>query len=230
MQTQVDQWAADDDTRTVFLNCYLLMTRGMLLALERGEFQDPVWVSRLLERFADYYFEALAAYDQRLSHTPLVWRITHDAACANACLPLQNLMLGVNAHISYDLVLALVELLEAEWPRLSSEAQAMRYQDHCHVNTVIGRTIETVQDEVIAQLTPAFALVDSVLGSLDEWVTTRMIATWRDTVWRYAAALLACRSDQAREELRCEIETLTLQRAERILLDDTLRTHIQHSA
>jgi hypothetical protein len=224
MQAQLDQWA-ETDARRVFLNCYLLMTRNMLAALEEGEFHDPVWVNRLLNRFADYYFDALHAYDGRLSHTPRVWRITFDIANTPTCHPLQHLMLGVNAHISYDLVLALTELLQAEWPHLSEEARRLRYQDHCHVNAVIGRTIDTVQDEVIAKLTPGFALLDNLLGPLDEWVTTRTITAWRETVWHYATTLLACQSDPTRAEVRGEVETLTLARAEYILLDPTHPPH-----
>ncbi len=65
MQALIARWEEQADPRSVFLSCYLLMTRNMLSAIDRGEFTDPAWADRLLHRFADYYFVALDAYEQR---------------------------------------------------------------------------------------------------------------------------------------------------------------------
>jgi hypothetical protein len=175
MRGMVEAWRTAQDTRHIFLNCYLLMTSNVLTALDQGEFQDPVWVRQLLHNFAGYYFVALDAYEQDANHAPQVWRITHQAAAQSDLLVIQNLMLGVNAHINYDLVLTLVDMLENEWPHLSPAQREARYVDHSHVNQVIGSTIDTVQDEVICRLAPAFSLLDQALGPVDEWVTRRMI-------------------------------------------------------
>lgn len=76
------------------------MTRNMLAAIKSGEFNDSVWVSILLHRFADYYFDALSAYEQESEHTPAVWLRVHNAALSEDTLILQNLLLGINAHIN----------------------------------------------------------------------------------------------------------------------------------
>ena len=222
MQTTVETWQVDADSRVIFLNCYLLMTRNMLAALEMGEFYDTTWVRSLLHRFAQYYFDALDAYDQEPESTSKIWHITHHAAKRADLLVIQNLMLGVNAHINYDLVLALVEMLEDEWPTLSPAERHARYQDHSHVNHVIGRTINAVQDQVICRLAPAFFLVDKALGPLDEWMTERLISSWRDTVWNQAVGILACHAADDREALRVEVEQITLQRASAILMTENL--------
>ena len=88
-----------------------MMTNNMLIAIDQDEFHDPEWVSILLHRFADYYFEALDKYEAGDIQTPVVWEVAHDAATERKIFVLQNLLLGVNAHINYDLVVTLVELL-----------------------------------------------------------------------------------------------------------------------
>ncbi|MEM6377998.1 MAG: DUF5995 family protein, partial [Bacteroidota bacterium] len=60
MLEHVQEWERRADKRAVFLRCYSMMTDNMLAALEEKRFQDNPWVKRLLHRFADYYFEALA--------------------------------------------------------------------------------------------------------------------------------------------------------------------------
>jgi hypothetical protein len=222
MQLMVDRWQTTADARAIFLNCYLLMTRNMIKAVEAGEFYDATWVSELLHRFAEFYFDALVLYEQDPDAAPSVWRITHQAAAQHELLTIQNLMLGVNAHINYDLVLAVVEMLEHEWPTLTPNQRHQRYADHRHVNEVIARTINSVQDEVICRLAPAFYLIDRASGPLDEWLTERLICQWRDTVWHYAERFLNCETADERETLRLEVEQSTLQCANTILLTENI--------
>jgi hypothetical protein len=222
MQTLAQQWKAASDRRAIFLDCYLVMTRNMLAALDAGEFHDPVWVQALLERFAGYYFEALDDYEQASPATPAVWRVAHAAACEPKTFILQNLMLGINAHINYDLVFALVDLLDREWSQLSRQEREQRYADHCHVNHVIGESIDAVQANVIEPLDPELRVVDEMLGPVDEWLTSHLIARWREEVWEKAVALLETSEQPAREQLRRQVEAATLKRADVILLKDNL--------
>lgn len=217
MEMQIQQWEDAADPRHVFLSCYSMMTQNMLAAVAAGEFHDPLWVSRLLHHFAEYYFVALDAYERDLRDTPSIWRLTHNAARSGNTMVLQNLSLGINAHINYDLVLALVDLLDAEWPRLLPEQREQRYQDHCHVNTIIVRTIDDVQDQVVERESPFLDLLDRSLGRADEWMVSHMIANWRDDVWHQAGDMLDCGDHVERDALRREIEARALARAQAIL-------------
>ncbi len=213
MQLQLERWQAEPDQRSDFLSCYLLMTDNMLSAIEAGEFNDPEWVHSLLHQFAEYYFDALDSYDQDRPDTPQVWRLTFDSARRPDAQVLQNLLLGINAHINYDLIFTLVDMLQPDWQMLSADERQGRYDDHCHVNTVISRTIDAVQDTVIATDLPLMNLFDEVFGQSDEWFVSRMIARWRDEVWGYARQLLDTADEQDRLRLKTEIEHEALQRA-----------------
>ena len=210
MQERIDQWERANDPRSVFLSCYALMTRNMLDAVGAGEFIDPAWISRLLEHFADYYFNALDAYEAEAERAPEVWRCAHDAARRSHTPAISLLLLGVNAHINYDLVLAVADLLEPEWQALSEADRRARYDDYCRVNDIIGQTIDSVQDDILDKREPIMALVDTLFGPADEWLVSRGITHWREVVWGHAVQRVETREAARREVLRQEIEVVAM--------------------
>lgn len=219
MQGLINRWVRKSDRRAIFLNCYQLMTQNILKELEDGEFKDPRWVEQLLHRFAEYYFDALDAYELNSPNTPAVWRQAHEAAIRQNTLVLQNLLVGINAHINYDLVLALVDVLEPEWASLPEAYRQQRYADHCHVNDVIGWTIDDVQDNVVERLAPVMDYFDIILGPIDEWMASTLLTHWRDEVWDNAINYIETPEPRARERLRQHLETTTLARGGAILLN-----------
>jgi hypothetical protein len=216
MQQIIERWQAAADPRADFLGCYQMMTSNMLAAIDAGEFNDPQWVHRLLHNFAGYYFHALDAYEQDQVETPQVWRLTFDSARQPDALVLQNLLLGINAHINYDLIFTLEDMLSPEWQQLSRDQRLKRYEDHCHVNEVIRRTIDSVQDTIIESKTPLMNIVDELLGQSDEWIVSQMISRWRDDVWDQAQRLLDCNNPEERQSICQQIEVKTINRAQLI--------------
>jgi len=206
MQSRIRQWKETADDKALFLSCYMMMTSNMLAASNQQEFSDPGWVSKLLHRFADYYFVALQAYEHSPASAPRVWQLAHNAAADPAMAAIRKLLLGVNAHINYDLVLTLVDLLRPEWATLSASQRADRYADHCRVNDVIGRTIDAVQDQVLEPAMPVMDIIDKLLGPIDELLLSRLIAHWRETVWLNATRLLAVEDAQEQAQLVSKIE------------------------
>lgn len=204
MSTLIKRWEQDGDRRVIFLSCYTLMTGNMLIAVRKGEFQDAEWVTTLIHHFADYYFNALDAYDSSAGSLPAVWRLTHDAAVDQETKVLQNLLLGVNAHINYDLALAVTDLLELEWPDLSENEREVRYIDYCYVNKIIAETIDSVQDQVVERYSPIMDVVDIAFGPMDEWFTSQMVNHWRDEAWQHAVNMLNSQRDDRREKM-CEV-------------------------
>ena len=222
MQVLVDQWEQATDQRASFLACYLMMTRNMLAAIQEGRFHDCDWVSKLLHYFANYYFEALQAYEQDRAATPAVWLRAHTAAVETGTLTLQKLLLGVNAHINYDLVLTLVDLLDAEWESMQEQIRRERYEDYCHVNQIINETIDSVQDSILEVDMPAMDVIDRLFGGMDEWLISYLISDWREEVWQKALTMLTTHAPNEREQIRQRLEAETLARAEAILLKGNL--------
>lgn len=223
MQAQIECWDACADRRCIFLKCYHLMTSNMVKGLGVGRFQDGAWVSSLLEHFAAYYFDALTAWEREPASAPRVWQLAHQACRQPGVMVLQSLLLGVNAHINYDLVLVLVDLLEGEWARLDAASRRMRHADYCRVNTIIAETIDEVQDTVLEPAAPLMDLVDKGLGRLDELVISRLITRWRRGVWGFSVRMLEAPSPQERAAAREAMEGAALRRAEALLGRQGLR-------
>jgi hypothetical protein len=209
MESCITSWQKADDHRAIFLMCYTMMTKNMLNAIEQNAFEDSDWVGNLTHIFAQYYFDALEAYDNEAQ--PAVWTSVFEAACHKQLHVLQNLLLGVNAHICYDLIFALTDSLEDDWITLSDEKRAMRYRDYTHVNHIIGTTIDAVQDDVVRLYDKHMAIVDFTLGRMDEWMIQKLITRWRKDVWEQTVAYLSA-LPQARPNLR---ETYTKQAEQR---------------
>ncbi len=197
LATLAQQWGDAGDRRAVFAECYLVMTRRVEENIRAGHFHDGIWVSRLLDRFAAYYFDAVDSYGGLIAEPvcPAVW---HQAlmACADpGCHPLQALMLGINAHINHDLALALVDVLD-DWPALDEAAREGRRQDHELVNTIIHDTTDEVQEDVVARWSPAAERLDLLLGPLDEWAFGALAQSWRSRVWADAMELVVLEPEQ----------------------------------
>lgn len=220
MQSLILQWEEAANSQAVFLSCYKMMTSNMLASIERGEFLDPAWVAKLLHSFADHYFVALEYYERDPTAAPRVWQLAHSTTRDPQAFPLQNLLLGINAHINYDLVLTLVDLLRPEWSDNSDEQRTMRYTDYCHVNDVIVRTIDTVQDQVLEPAMPAMDILDKLLGPLDELLISRLISQWRETVWHNALRVLEASADDEQSSLLQQIEEEALGLGKLICLRD----------
>lgn len=113
--------------------------------LAAGGFLDAVWVGRWDVVFAGFYVEALEA---GLRGEPVSgpWAAAFAAADdpGGALPPLRHVLLGMNAHINFDLPQALLMLIsDAEFgdPALL----ARRAADHCHIDRVLGALVDSRQ-------------------------------------------------------------------------------------
>jgi hypothetical protein len=99
------------DTRRTFIATYLRTTEAVGRAVDEAFFEDPAWVVRWDAVFADLF---LVAHDSDLrgETPPRPWRLAF--AAPPELRPLQHLLLGINAHINYDLPQALLAVITDE--------------------------------------------------------------------------------------------------------------------
>lgn len=211
------QWETIGDRRHIFLQCYTLMSQNMYSAIGTKHFKDPQWVSNLLVRFSEYYFDALDLYQAEHPEVPQVWKQAHDATKNPETHVLQNLLLGINAHINYDLPLALYDCLETEWPNCDRPKKILRKEDHQLVNQIISASIDEVQETIIKPISPSLAIIDNILGPIDEWILSRLISSWRTDVWEVSELLLEAKSPEKRKEIILKQEAEVFERGEKLL-------------
>lgn len=220
MEQQIRVWDAGRDRRSIFLTCYSLMTRNMLSALDQKRFHDTPWVRRWVTFFADFYFAALEGYEKKAPNLPLPWKIAFDAARDPNTYILQNLFLGVNAHINYDLIISLSNMLDKEWRTLPPAMRQQRYADFLLVNEVIGGTMDLAEDTLLKPFIPFYGLADTLLGNFNEWMTLRFISRWRDRVWNLSVRYLETPDPIKRQALVQYFEQSAAEQARAFLLSD----------
>ena len=106
--------AAGDPAR-FFLATYLRTTRAVADELAGGGFRDPAWVERWDVAFADLSLDAVEDA-QAGRRPPQPWAVAFGAGERDGLPPLRHVLLGMNAHINYDLAQSLLAVIsEAEF-------------------------------------------------------------------------------------------------------------------
>jgi hypothetical protein len=192
MEADLERLRAAGDARRYFHGTYLRTTRAVADEITRGGFADNDWLERWDVVFADLYLDAL---DADLAGRPVSapWRIAFDAARDRPDLPpLRHVLLGMNAHINYDLPQALVAVISpAEFGNPS--VRARRAADHRHIDDVLAARVGAEDAELAAASRPT--LLDRVLAPANRAATRRFLAEARTKVWHNAAVLDGARRD-----------------------------------
>jgi hypothetical protein len=166
---------ATGDKRRYFHATYLRTTIAVAGEIKRGG-------------FAALYLDALEA---ELAGRPpsRPWAIAFGAPAGLA--PLRHVLLGMNAHINYDLPQAIVAVISDEQfddPALIARREA----DHRAIDGVLAARVAAEDDELAALSGPG-PLLDRVLAPLNRLGTQRFLREARQKVWANATALSRAR-------------------------------------
>jgi hypothetical protein len=171
------------DRRAVFLTVYTRMTGQVRADLDAGRFENPEWLGDYVVTFADYYRRAFLAFE-RGDHeaVPEPWRIAFGRALAEDTLYVQDALLGINAHINYDLALALHDV------GIESDRES-KYADHRAINAVLAKLVDEQQRALADLYAPGVSDLDAVFGPIDESLSLLSMAEAREQAWRVAVVL-----------------------------------------
>ena len=188
MQERLDALPPGLAHRRVFLDTYRRTTLAVGEALEAGLFEDPDWVVGWDAAFADLY---LRSHDADLAggSVPRPWRLAY--AADPGLPPLRQVLLGINAHVNYDLPQALLAVIsDDDFGR--PEVMAARRRDHERVDGVLSGRVSAEDDE----LAPGRGkqLVDRVLQPANRAASRRFLREARQKVWLNTEALQLARA------------------------------------
>jgi hypothetical protein len=172
------------DKRRYFHATYQRTTIAVAEEIKRGGFADPGWVEEWDVAFAGLYLDALEAdLAGRAPSRP--WAIAFGAP--PGLPPLRHVLLGMNAHINYDLPQAIVAVIgdeEFDDPALIAHREA----DHRAIDGVLASRV-AAESEELASLSGPAPLLDRVLAPLNRLGTQRFLREARQKVWANATAL-----------------------------------------
>jgi hypothetical protein len=203
MQRRLDDLPPSLEHRRTFLATYQRTTEAVAAAVTEARFEDPDWVEQWDVVFADLY---LAAHDADLAgeRVPRPWRLAFDAEPA---LPaLRHVLLGINAHVNYDLpqaMLAVVSVSDFDDPVLLER----RRRDHERIDAVLASRV-SAEDQALPD---ARSLLDRMLTPLNHLGSKRFLREARHKVWHNVEQLHVARleGDDAYRVRLAELEVLS---------------------
>jgi hypothetical protein len=188
MAALLEPLEAARDKRRYFHATYQRTTIAVAGELGRGGFADAEWVERWDVVFAGLYLDALEA--DTAGRTPArPWAIAFGAP--SGLPPLRHVLLGMNAHINYDLPQALVAVISDE-EFGDAALLARREADHRAIDDVLAARV-AAEDEELARLSGPPPLLDQLLRPLNRLGSQRFLREAREKVWANAAALSRAR-------------------------------------
>jgi len=168
-----------------FNKLYLQVTERIGERHEQGSFKYPGFLERLDVVFADLYFRAYkTAQAGKAKTVSKAWAPLFAARHKSAIAPIQFAAAGMNAHINYDLAVALVSVC-AEFG-LKIERGTPHHADFEHVNQLL----EEVEEDVKHWFATGFVEeLDHAFGRVDDILAMWSIARARDMSWTTAQIL-----------------------------------------
>lgn len=188
---QLDQIIIQSKAEHNRLGYFALLYREVTVAVKEGIkdgfFEDGKRMEQLDVIFANRYLSAYHQY-QTGSTTTQSWKVAFEATQREDFLILQHLLLGMNAHINLDLGIAAATIAPGE------KIIALE-EDFYRINEILFSMIDTMQDR-LSRISPAFGLIDTLVGVQDEKLASFSLGKARDHAWNLANLLAPIPVDQ----------------------------------
>lgn len=208
----LDRALPGSDGVAVFNRMYFAVTRYVDDAVDRSVFHAGDFISRLDVVFANHFFAACDA-DARGEVIPDAWQPLFRHREKPSTHPIQFAMAGMNAHISHDLCLSVVQTCHdfGTEPR----GDSAEHGDYTEVNRVLAVAEEEIKSWFS---TGIVAVLDDAGGRVDDAFAMFGIHLARSAAWEVAETMWAL-ADNPR---LLRLVTGTLQRTVRLTSEGIL--------
>ncbi len=182
-----------------FAALYRTVTRRVRDDIAKGTvFQDNERMEHLDVIFANRYLDAHAAY---LHGEPCsaCWKLAFDAATDGKLIIVQDLLLGINAHINLDLGIAAATVAPGD------EIDGLHH-DFDRINQVLAELVPASVADV-DEVSPWLGLLNLVGGRAEGQIINFSLDVARREAWRFATALARVDDGQPLIEARDRITT-----------------------
>ena len=177
------------DPGRFFLGTYLRTTRAVAAAIAAGSFEDAGWVARWDVDFAGRYLDALDAF-RADGDVPEPWRLAFGAK--PGLPPEAHVLLGMNAHINYDLPQSLVAMIPPE-DFAAPAVLARCRRDHERIDDVLAARV--AEEDLALQVAGGRRTrLDRVLAPANRIASRLFLRESRRKVWANAHALDGARA------------------------------------
>lgn len=163
-----------------FAALYRQVTLKVQEGIHQGFFENGIRMAEFDAAFANRY---LAAYDtfQAGGKPSRSWRAAFNATSSGQLILLQDLLVGINAHINLDLGVVTAD-------RFPGPALESFRGDFDKINLILAALLSEVE-AVIGRFSPLIDLLDRVGGRDEEAVLNFSLEAARDDAWNHAVLL-----------------------------------------
>ncbi len=180
LQTIISTSEKTGDRVGYFAALYYKVTAKVKEGIDKNEFENGPRMERLDVLFASRYLDALQQWREGKPVTES-WKVALDATRRSSLLILQQLLLGMNAHINLDLGIAAVETT-------GTGQLADIQKDFDAINTIIASlTFEVINE--IDRLSPLLSLIGLHANNSNSLLIQFSITNARDGAWAFAEDL-----------------------------------------
>ncbi|WP_411282767.1 DUF5995 family protein [Lapillicoccus sp.] len=189
LQTRLDALPPDLRAHAAFLSTYRRTTQAVQDAVRSEVFEDPTWVSAWDEAFARLYLAALDARISGQGRVPRPWRLAFQAPATLP--PLRHVLLGINAHINFDLPQALLAVI-SDSDFADPELVDRRRRDHGRIDGVLSGRVAAEDAQLSRSSTRS--LLDRLLQPVNRYASRWILKEARLKVWHNTLLLRDARA------------------------------------
>jgi len=164
---------ADCSPLSPFAITYLYMTQYALNYIQEGYFEDGDWMTDFIQQFAARYSAAIDTWLDGGSSISKPWLDAFQYSNSNRSTVVQDLFLGMNVHINYDLAIIVYQMKQ----------DLSRKPDYDRVNDLLMDVMPHVSTELGDRYDPSFKPGGSNSNSIEQGVVAEMLLSWRDGAW-----------------------------------------------
>jgi hypothetical protein len=171
---------------------YRRVTIEVKEGIKSGRFQNGVRMEALDVRFANRYLDALETY-QTGGKPSKSWEIAFRKAEDRNLTILQQLLLGMNAHINLDLGIAAAETAPG------NDIYSLE-TDFIEINLILSSLVDDVQKR-IAKVSPWVRIMDFFGMRKDELIADFSMKQARTAAWKSAVRIASLQGREKEEEI-----------------------------
>lgn len=180
LEVIIGETVAAESALGYFAVLYHKVTVKVKIAIGEDFFDDGLRMEKLDIVFAQRYIEAYYSWKQNRP-VSASWEAAFSLAENNQLLVIQHLLLGMNAHINYDLGIAAAEVSN-EHPILDLEG------DFNKINEILAALVDEVQNG-LSSIWPFLRKILRWSGKIDNYIVAFSMNIARDGAWKFATTL-----------------------------------------
>lgn len=187
---EIEKLLSDDDGLKAFNFLYKKVTEAIHRDAKKHRWKNKEWMIHLDVDFAKLYFKGILACIEKDKEAPKVWQLLMDNRFKEGLSPVQFALIGVNAHINRDLMLAVVSSHEKIFSSPCNETR--EHFDYFRVNEILDKI------EVGAMKTLATGYIKKISNFIEPWdrkLAMTFIHTCRELAWNNAMHLWEIKDD-----------------------------------